>query len=86
MAFPAGKERYTFADVLTWDEGERIELIDGEAFMMDPPSRIHQKISFAIGRQIGNYLEGKKVKSILPRLGCVCLRRTGTRRKMLIRW
>ncbi len=60
MALPAEKQRYTFADVLTWGENERIELIDGEAYMMAPPSRIHQKISFEIGRQIGNYLEGKK--------------------------
>ena len=60
MALPAEKERYTFADVLTWDENGRIEIIDGEAVMMAPRSRIHQKISFEIGRQIGNYLEGKK--------------------------
>ena len=60
MALPAEKERYTFADVLTWDEIRRIEIIDGEAVMMAPRSRIHQKISFEIGRQIGNYLEGKK--------------------------
>lgn len=60
MALPAEKARYTFADVLTWEENERIEIINGEAFMMAPPSRIHQKISFEIGRQIGNYLEGKK--------------------------
>jgi Uma2 family endonuclease len=35
---------YTYADVLTWDEGERYELFDGEAFLMAPPNRIHQKI------------------------------------------
>lgn len=60
MAFPANKERYTFADVLTWDEAERIEIIDGEAFMMAPPSSYHQKICFQIGRQLGNFLEGKR--------------------------
>ena len=60
MALPAEKERYTFADVLTWDEDERIEIIDGEAVMMAPPSRIHQKISGEIFRQFANYLEGKK--------------------------
>ena len=31
MALPAEKERFTFADVLTWDENERIEIIDGAA-------------------------------------------------------
>lgn len=60
MALPAEKERYTFADVLTWDENERIEIIDGEAVMMAPPSSIHQKISMAIAAQLYNFLEGKK--------------------------
>ncbi len=59
MALPAEKERYTFADVLTWAENDHIELIDGEAYMMAPPSRIHQKISGEIFRQLANYLEGK---------------------------
>lgn len=54
------EERYTLADVLTWDEQERAELIDGALVMMAPPSRIHQKISAELGRQLGNYLEGKK--------------------------
>ena len=60
MALPAEKERYTFADVLTWDKDERIEIINGEAIMMAPPSRIHQKISVELSRQLANYLEGKK--------------------------
>lgn len=62
MALPAENRRYTFADVLTWDEDDRIEIINGEAFMMAPPSRVHQEISFEIGRQLGNYLEGKRCK------------------------
>lgn len=45
MALPAGKARYTFADCLTWDEKERIEIINGEAVMMAPPSRAHQEAS-----------------------------------------
>ena len=31
------EERYTYADALTWDESERIELIYGEPVMMSPP-------------------------------------------------
>lgn len=54
------EERYTFADVLTLDDQERVELIDGAPVMMAPPSRAHQKISGELGRQLGNYLEGKK--------------------------
>jgi len=64
MALPAEKARYTFADVLAWDEKERVELIDGEAVMMAPPSTAHQLISFEISRQLGNYLEGKKCLAI----------------------
>ena len=50
MVLPVEKERYTFADVLTWGKNERIEIINGEAVMMVPPSRIHQKISGEIFR------------------------------------
>lgn len=60
MVLPAEKKQYTFADWLAWDEGERIEIIDGETFMMATPSRIHQKISGEIFRQLANFLEGKK--------------------------
>ena len=62
MALPAEKERYTFADVLTWDEKDRIEIIDGEAFMMAPPSSAHQEISMEFSRQLANFLEGKRCK------------------------
>ncbi len=62
MPLPAKQERYTFADVLAWDEDERIEIINGEAFMMATPSRIHQEISGEIFRQLANFLEGKPCK------------------------
>ena len=54
------EERYTLADALSWDEQERIELIDGSLVMMAPPSRSHQKISMELSRQLANFLEGKK--------------------------
>lgn len=66
MALPVKKEllsekaRFTFADCLAWDENDRIEIISGEAIMMASPSRMHQKISGEIFRQLANYLEGKK--------------------------
>lgn len=64
MALPAEKERYTFADVLTWPDDERAELIDGEIILMAPaPSRGHQGISVELTRQFANYLEGKKCKA-----------------------
>lgn len=60
MPLPAPKDRYTFADCLTWGESERIEIINGEAVMMAPPSRAHQKISGALFAQLYTFLEGKK--------------------------
>jgi Uma2 family endonuclease len=51
--------RYTYADVLTWDEGDRYELLDGEAFMMASPGRIHQKILGELFVQLHNFLKGK---------------------------
>lgn len=62
MALPREKPSYTYADYLSWDENERIELLDGEPVMMAPPSRLHQEISMEISRQLANYLEGKKCK------------------------
>lgn len=62
MALPAENVRYTFANCLTWDESERAEIINGEVFLMAPPSRIHQEIAAELTRQFGNYLEGKRCK------------------------
>lgn len=59
MPLPARK-RCTYADVLTWDESERIELIYGDPVMMSPPSRSHQEISGALFSKLYNYLLGKK--------------------------
>ena len=66
MALPAEKKEtiFTYADYLTWDEDERIELIDGEAVMMAPPSTSHQIISGELFRQLANFLEGKKCLAI----------------------
>lgn len=60
MALPKEKNAYTFADYLAWDGEGRIEIMDGQLIMMAPPSRLHQKISGEIFRQLANFLEGKK--------------------------
>ena len=56
------KKQYTYADVLSWGEDVRAEIIDGELYMMAEPSRIHQEISGEIFRQLANYLRGKKCR------------------------
>ena len=49
---------YTYKDYLSYDEGERIEIIEGEIYNMSPaPSRIHQKIIMDISYKIRQYIE-----------------------------
>lgn len=64
MAPTTEKPRYTFADILTWDENQRAEIINGEIFPMASPSTAHQLISMELSRQLANYLEGKKCCAI----------------------
>ena len=62
MALPAKKEHYTFADILAWEGNERVEIINGEIFLMASPFRVHQEISGELFRQLANLLEGKKCR------------------------
>ncbi|MGN0391640.1 Uma2 family endonuclease [Bariatricus sp. HCP28S3_C2] len=48
---------YTIDDIYALPEGERAELIGGRIFYMAPPGRMHQKIVFAIGRKIADYID-----------------------------
>ena len=62
-ALPAEKEEphFTYADYKEWelDEGERFEIIDGEAYAMSAPSAEHQAILIALASQLYNFLDGK---------------------------
>ncbi|HBK69238.1 MAG TPA: Uma2 family endonuclease [Firmicutes bacterium] len=56
----ATKETFTYGDYLSWSDEERWELIDGVPYNMSPaPSRMHQKISGELFKQIAIYLTGK---------------------------
>ncbi len=56
-------KQYTYADYLTWQFDERVELIRGWISRMSPaPLRIHQGISTTLTIQIGIYLLNKKCK------------------------
>lgn len=52
-------ETYTFADLLEWDDGERYELIDGEAVLLASPRRVHQAGRLELSAQLHGYLKGK---------------------------
>lgn len=59
MPLPNEERKYTYADYLTWPEGERWEIIDGVPYMQAAPSWQHQSISGELYRQISNYLVNK---------------------------
>jgi Uma2 family endonuclease len=54
-------QRHTYADYLIWSRTHGDELIDGTAYVREPPSPTysHQFIVGEVYRQIGNALEGK---------------------------
>jgi Uma2 family endonuclease len=54
-------KQYTYADYLTWQFAERVELFKGWVFKINPaPSSKHQRISFNLTRPISNFLFRKK--------------------------
>lgn len=80
MALPAEKEFFTLADYFQWEEDEgRYELIDGDAYLMAPPTTQHQKVSGEIFRQLANFLEGKKCEVYAAPFGVRLFEREGDR-------
>ncbi|WP_029688799.1 Uma2 family endonuclease [Thermoanaerobacter sp. A7A] len=63
MEFPIKHNIYTYSDYLKLEDGERVELIEGNFVAMSPsPSRIHQKIITEVSRVIGNFIKEKKLE------------------------
>lgn len=56
------QQRYTYADLLAWDDGKRYELYDGQMAALASPSNTHQLICAELLRQLANYLLGKRCK------------------------
>lgn len=53
------KAFYTIEDIYALPEGQRAELIDGELYMMAPPSRRHQTIVGELSFTIRQYIKKK---------------------------
>ena len=52
---------YSYADYLTWQFGEIVELVKGKISAMAPaPNVYHQRIELKLALEIGHYLKGKK--------------------------
>ena len=54
------EQRYTFADLLEWEDDTRYELYGGVPVALASPTDVHQRISMALSAQLYNYLIGKK--------------------------
>lgn len=55
-------ERSSYADYQQWPDDERFEIIDGIAYAMNAPFRVHQEVSGELFLQFANYLKGKPCK------------------------
>jgi Uma2 family endonuclease len=65
VAEPESPYGFTYADYLTWNFKERVELIRGKIFKMSPaPTVFHQVISVNIEKRIANFLEGIHCKML----------------------
>lgn len=53
------KKMYTIEDIYALPNGHRAELIDGRIYDMAPPSTSHQRISWKLHQEIGNYIHAK---------------------------
>src|SRR3989339_550776 len=62
-------KKYTWQDYLTWPDEERWEVIDGVAYDMSPsPTPRHQIIAGNFYRILGNKLQGKPCRPLMPPL------------------
>ena len=59
MPLPLQNKEYTIDDIYALPDGQRAELVDGQMYMMAPPSRRHQQILLSLGRKIADYIDRK---------------------------
>ena len=60
-------QHHTYADYLIWSADSGNEVIDGVAYVRDPPSpsRLHQELVLELGRQIANSLAGRSFRAYI---------------------
>jgi len=63
-AFPREECYYTYAEYKEWElaEGERFELINGEAYAMSAPSTKYQAILMELSSYFNVFLQGKSCR------------------------
>ena len=57
MPLPRQNKEYTVDDIYALPAGQRAELIDGQMYMMAPPTRRHQQMLGALYRKIADYID-----------------------------
>lgn len=57
MPLPQPHQEFTLDDIYALPDGKRAELIDGQLYMMTPPTRRHQQILLSISRKIADYID-----------------------------
>ena len=65
MALLPQEQRYSYADLLAWDDNVRYELYDGQPIAPASPSNIHQEILSALHYHFYDYLKDKQCKVYL---------------------
>ena len=58
----SSQDGFTYKDYLTWDDGIRVELLNGLVYMMAGASVLHQDRVLDIGSQLKNFLKDKTCK------------------------
>lgn len=63
-------QQHTYADYLIWSATSGNELVDGVAYVREPPSpsRVHQEIVLALGGQIDRSLRGRPERAYVAPL------------------
>lgn len=56
----AEQVNYTIDDIYALPDGQRAELIDGQMYMMAPPSKTHQTVFGSLFSEIHQYIRKKK--------------------------
>ena len=56
-------KRYTYADYLSWQFEDLVELIRGKVVKLPAPTTLHQTNSTNLLVAIGSYLKGKQCKA-----------------------
>ncbi len=54
--------RYTYGDLMQWDDGKRYELYDGQPVALASPSDVHQLVLMELAAQLHDFLKDKPCK------------------------